>query len=360
MPETIAPTKKNRFRAIGIMSGTSLDGLDLCLCEFTSSNRGWDYSITKSTTIFYSETLQYSLENAMNSSAKEIMLLNSSFGKWIGEQVNNFLQDINIPIDVIGSHGHTIFHNPSMGYTTQIGSGAHIAAITGIPCVCDFRNGDIARGGQGAPLVPIGDELLFANYDYCINIGGITNISYKTSNKRIAFDICPANMALNHFSSQIGFPYDKDGLLGQSGNVDNNLLEKLEQLEYYNQTAPKSLGREWFESDFLPIISEINIDPKCILRTLYEHISNQICKQLNHNNKKTALLTGGGAKNGFLISLIKQKSNVSVIVPHEELIDYKEALIFALLAVLYLQNKPSCLSTVTGAHTDSVGGSLYY
>jgi len=353
--------RDNRYNAIGVMSGTSHDGLDLCFAEYSFTNRGCSYRIIKARTVEYDQPFRQSLMNAYNLSGRELAKLNAWYGVWIAKKINEFKLTINEPIDVIGSHGHTIFHDPKNGYSTQIGSGAHIAAETGIDCVCDFRSGDIARGGQGAPLVPIGDELLFPRYNICLNIGGIANLSYSTNGHRVAYDICPASMALNRLMQlHYSIPFDKDGKLGRRGNIDESLLEKLNSLDYYHNKESKSLGREWFESTFQPIVDNHNANIEDKLRTLYEHIALKISESLTIKKPNTVLVTGGGAKNGFLTALIEKKVNHQIVIPTAEIIDFKEALIFGLLAVLYLRKTPTSLASVTGASANSIGGCLYH
>lgn len=348
------------FRAIGVMSGTSLDGLDLCYAQFDYKDQKWGYKIIKDKTIPYTSDFKQTLSNAITLSGEELTYLHAELGIWIGNRINNFKEDINDRVDLIGSHGHTVFHNPESGYTTQIASGAHIAAVTGIPCVCDFRTGDVARGGQGAPLVPIGDDLLFGEYDFCLNIGGIANISFKQNNKRIAYDICPANMALNHISQEAGNEFDKNGELGKGGAISHGLLIELNNLDYYKIHGAKSLGREWFNHIFLPLINQHNLSPADGLRTVYEHIAQKISESITIFPNSSVLITGGGAKNQFLVELVKEKCKNKLVIPELELVDFKEALIFAFLAVLYKLNIPSCLASVTGAKNDSIGGCLYY
>jgi anhydro-N-acetylmuramic acid kinase len=348
-----------QFRAIGVMSGTSLDGLDICLAQFNYQKK-WEYSIIDAQTVNYTSSFRDSLKKAMSVSAEELIKLDAFLGKWIGEQVSIFLKSRGTTADIIGSHGHTIFHNPALGYSTQIGHGAHIAAKTGIPCVCDFRMGDVARGGQGAPLVPIGDELLFPDYDFCLNIGGIANISYHESGNRVAYDICPANMAINQIVNSLGLDMDEGGNLGKSGSVNPKVLEELNSLEYYSAKGAKSLGREWFDATFSPILDKYGLENEDALRTIYEHISERIAMAVSHKPNSSMLITGGGAKNTFLIDLLTSKCKSKLIVPSNQLIDYKEALIFAFLSVLYLKKTPSSLSSVTGASNDSLSGCLYY
>lgn len=350
----------SKHRAIGIMSGTSHDGLDLCFAEYTNESGLWTYRIINAETIEYDKETRQKLVNAYNLSGRDLALLNAWYGKWIATRLNDFKANIDEPIDVIGSHGHTIFHNPQNGYSTQIGSGAHIAAGTGIPCVCDFRSGDVARGGQGAPLVPIGDELLFSNFDVCLNIGGIANISFNSNGKRIAFDICPANMAINYLANNLSKPFDYNGELGRTGNINQNLLATLNNLDYYNTSGAKSLSREWFDEVFKTILEKFDAPLADKLRTVYEHIAIKVADSFSTISKGKVLITGGGAKNKFLISLIEKKSKLRIIIPNTELIDFKEALIFGFLAVLNLRQTPSCLAGVTGASANSIGGCLYY
>ena len=348
------------FMAIGVMSGTSLDGLDLCYAKFDFENQKWNYKINKTTTIPYSKDFKQTLSKAIDLSGEDLAQLNSELGAWIGNRINEFKSDLEERIDLIGSHGHTVFHNPKRGFSTQIGSGAHIAALTGIPCVCDFRTGDVARGGQGAPLVPIGDELLFGEFDFCLNIGGIANISYNQNNQQLAYDICPANMALNHIANALGKEFDDNGSFGKTGEVNEELLEELNHLVFYGVMGAKSLGREWFEGVFLTTLNKHNLELKDLMRTVYEHIATKISNALTLIPKGSVLITGGGAKNQFLVELIKQKCNNTLVIPEPILVDFKEALIFAFLAVLYKLQIPSCLASVTGARNNSIGGCLYY
>ncbi|MFA5647536.1 MAG: anhydro-N-acetylmuramic acid kinase [Bacteroidales bacterium] len=354
------PKDTETVRALGVMSGTSLDGVDLCLAQFKLSNQKWTYSIEKAKTFEYTKSEKEILGNAHNLSGLELSYLNAWYGKWIAEKINTFIETSNHPTNIIGSHGHTVFHNPSKGFSVQIGSGAHIAAITGIPCVCDFRMNDIARGGQGAPLVPIGDTLLFNNFDICLNIGGIANLSFNsTSGERVAYDICPANMALNHLAHCVNKEYDHNGEIGRKGKVNAKLLEQLNRLDFYGLKRPKSLGREWFEQKFLPLISNVELPTEDLLRTVYEHIAKNISESFAEIPHGKVLVTGGGAKNLFLTNLISSKCKNDIVIPNAELIDFKEALVFGFLAVLYMHQTPSAIATATGATSNSVGGCMY-
>ncbi|MBN1990166.1 MAG: anhydro-N-acetylmuramic acid kinase [Bacteroidales bacterium] len=346
------------IRAVGIMSGTSLDGLDLCLSDFRYENSKWDFAIVKATTLPYSPEIKRSLTEAFSLTGAELCALDFEYGKWIGERINEFVADVNPKPNIIGSHGHTIFHQPSLGYTTQIGKGAAISAVTGIPCVSDFRSGDVARGGQGAPLVPIGDRLLFSSYNWCLNIGGIANISTQKDSQQLAWDICPANMILNALANKQGKPYDSNGDLGREGAILTNLLDKLNSLPYYQSTPPKSLGREWFETHFYPLFVSDDSSISNLLATTYEHISHQIAQSIPSNASGKLLVTGGGAHNDFLIEKIKEKANISIVVPNKQTVDFKEALVFAFLSVLYIKGEAGSLSSVTGATASSIAGVL--
>jgi anhydro-N-acetylmuramic acid kinase len=353
-------SNKKSFRVIGVMSGTSLDGLDICLCNFALKESIWTYKIERASTITYDDELKDKLTTAYSCSGKELAKLDFEYGRWIGKQINNFINVSEDYPDIISSHGHTIFHHPKEGYTLQIGKGAAIASETNTPCICDFRSSDVSRVGQGAPLVPIGDKLLFSEFDICLNLGGFSNLSFEKDNKRFAFDISPCNILLNHLAQKLGKNYDNEGLLGSKGFVDNSLLNDLDSIDFYHTTPPKSLAREWFEELLLPIFDKYELSNLDKLRTAYEHISNQICYITNKEDGEKILVTGGGAHNNLLIHLIRNKSKHIIVKPDSETIDYKEALIFAFLGVLYVLRKPGALSTVTGAIKDSISGCLYF
>ncbi len=339
---------------IGLMSGTSVDGLDMCAATF----QGKQYEILAAETCSYPENLHKKLLNAHLLSALELAQLHIDFGKFCGQKVKEFISKKHINASYIASHGQTVFHTPHTGLTLQIGSGAHIAAESGISTICDFRSLDVAMGGQGAPLVPIGDELLFSEYDYCLNIGGFANVSTNENGARIAWDICPANIVLNAFAKTFGQEFDKNGELGQKGTIHTKLLDALNALPFYTEQAPKSLGREWVETNIQPLIQSANISIEDAMRTYYEHCATQIGKNLQKVNSKT-LCTGGGVKNTFLMHRIARHTNSTLIIPDTQLIDYKEALIFAYLGYLRINHKPNCLASVTGAKQNVCGGVVW-
>lgn len=353
---------RNECDGIGIMSGTSLDGIDLAWCHFTrKEDGGWDYRIEHAVTLPYSDDFRERLAKVPHLSALEYVKLNNDLSEAIAEGINEWLGDGPRP-DFLASHGHTVFHQPDIGLTTQIGNGAVLAARTKILTVCDFRTTDVALGGQGAPLVPIGDELLFGKYDACLNLGGFSNISYRINNKRIAYDISPCNMALNKLANLAGLPYDKDGELSSKGAIIPTLLEKLNLLAYYHQQPPKSLGKEWFDSTFWPVTEPFigDYSPSDLARTVVEHIAMQLTANVPEK-AQTLLVTGGGAHNKFLISQIRSKrEGLEVVVPDKLIVDYKEALIFAFLGLLRLNGENNCLRSVTGAREDCCGGAVYF
>ena len=348
------------YNVIGIMSGTSLDGLDICYCTFSLSNTNeWSFKINCASTVKLDKQIKTKLSNAISFKGLDLALLNNQIGDYIGLSINNFISKQNIhkkDIDFVSSHGHTIFHQPEKKLTLQIGNGANISSITKLPVICDFRTSDLALNGHGAPLVPIGDKLLFSEYEYCLNLGGIANISFQ-DNERIAFDICPTNILFNNLAKQLGKEYDNNGDLSKSGNLNIDLLAELNNLEYYQLEPPKSLGYEWVEQNIFPILSTYNISTEDKLRTLTEHITEQISKYIKQGSK--VLISGGGSYNTFLIERLKQISDGIIIIPSEEIIDFKEALLFAFLGVLRVRLESNCLKSVTGANQDNIGGSIY-
>ena len=339
------------------MSGTSLDGLDIAYCEFTDDR---NFQLLAAETYNYPAAWQERLASLHLASAEEYARADAELGRFFGEKIQHFRNIHPGRVDYIASHGHTVFHQPENGFTAQIGDGNAIHAITGLPVVCDFRRLDVALGGQGAPLVPIGDRLLFGQYDCCINLGGIANISYELNNERIAYDIAPCNMALNYLAGKQGMTYDAGGETARRGSVITSLLARLETLEYYHVPAPKTLGKEWFEKSFLPYLAPFDNQPvENLMRTVTEHIALRLAASIVQSGTDIhrILITGGGANNQYLLELLKEKiGNIEIESADPRLVDYKEAIIFALLAYLRINNKTNTLASVTGASRDSCGG----
>jgi anhydro-N-acetylmuramic acid kinase len=342
------------------MSGTSLDGLDIALVEFEKAEEKWRYKILKSREIEYDELLVSGLSNSRELSYESLQTLDDKFGKFIAESVQNFICDSDTrKVDLISSHGHTVHHSPEEKNTVQIGNGKIIAEITGIPVVNDFRMPDVLLGGQGAPLVPVGDSLLFGSYDACLNLGGFSNISFDREGVRRAFDICPVNTVLNNFSQKLGYDYDRNGELAAKGCINEELLNQLNTLEFYKLEAPKSLGIEWVNEEIHPLIGTHRIGTNDMLRTWVEHAADQISMVLNENKIGTVLCTGGGTFNGFLLDRISKKTKAHIVFPDAETTKFKEALIFALLGLLRWRGEINVLSSVTGACKDHSSGKVH-
>ena len=336
-----------------------MDGVDLEYCTFWETENGYSYELGVCETIPYPEKWLLWLKTLPVASASEYAEIHTDYGRFIGKITHDFVKRNRLNVDFVASHGHTIFHNPSKHFTSQIGDGSAIAAECGLPVICDFRSGDVAAGGQGAPLVPVGDELLFGEYDYCLNLGGFANISMSVNGKRIAYDISPANIILNHIAGQKGKPYDKNGEMASSGIIHTELLQTLNSLGYYNMHPPKSLGREWIEKEILPMLPLYNISPEDAACTFCEHIAIQIAFCLQNDSGKKMLVTGGGAFNTYLVQRIEANTTVELVIPDDKTVNYKEALVFAFLGLLRMQGKPNCLASVTGASHDVSGGAIY-
>tara|TARA_B110000091_G_scaffold200730_1_gene231725 strand:- start:112 stop:1251 length:1140 start_codon:yes stop_codon:yes gene_type:complete len=343
--------------AIGLMSGTSLDGIDLVYIKFLK-NKHTSFEILHSETIAYAKEWKELLQQAISFSSEELFNLDGTYGKFLGNIIQSFIEKYKIKnIDFIASHGHTVLHQPQKGITLQIGSGEEIAKITKQKVICDFRTQDVALGGQGAPLVPIGDALLFPEYDFCLNLGGFSNVSFRKENERVAFDICPVNIVLNFYANKIGLEYDASGKIASEGKINEQLLEQLNALDFYKTAAPKSLGLEWVQKEILPLIDAYKITISSILSTFVEHIAMQIASVIKDSN--SVLITGGGVFNSFLMQRIEKHSNVKIKQSSDALINYKEALIFAFLGMLKIDNQINCLKSVTGASKNHSSGVIF-
>lgn len=352
---------KDSYNVIGVMSGTSLDGVDLAHIHFTNTNGKWNFIILESETIPYSEYWLNQLKNAVTFCEDKLVELNENYTDLLGEIIAGFIKKNNLKnLDAVCSHGHTILHQPQNGFTLQIGNLPKITKNINQTIVCDFRVQDVQLGGQGAPLVPIGDRILFSDYDYCLNLGGFSNISFEENNTRIAFDISPVNTVLNFYANTLGLDYDDKGQLARSGKINHELLEELNALDYYKKTFPKSLGFEFVKETVLPLIEKHLIAIEDKMHTFTEHIAIQIAKALPKKEGKL-LITGGGAYNDFLIERTQQYlPKIEIIIPNAKILEFKEALIFALLGVLKLRGELNVLCSVTGAKMDHCSGFIYH
>ena len=358
-------SKMPTHRVIGLMSGSSLDGLDIAYCHFEKNNSGWEFSIEKADCIAYSKEWTDRLSAARTLDGRSLWQLHADYGHLLADMVNGFVSKNNLKekVDLIASHGHTVFHFPDLRFTTQIGDGAALATGTGIAVACDFRSSDIALGGQGTPIVPVGDLLLFKEYNYLLNLGGIANLSVKTDDRIIAFDICAANQVLNYYAAQKGLEYDKGGAMAAAGHLFEPLLKALNALEFYQKDFPKSLDNGFSKEVIIPLMESFQISREDKLHTYCEHIALQIAA---HMEKVKApkhgklFITGGGAFNTHLTDRIAAHSPLSVHIPADEVVKYKEALVMAFIGMLRWRIEPNVLSSVTGASRDSVGGALYH
>lgn len=350
---------QNYYNVIGVMSGTSLDGIDLAHIHFNLKDKKWDFEILEAETIAYNSEWLMQLQSAVNYSTDELHKLNEEYTVLLGSVISQFIKKNKIEnLDAVCSHGHTILHQPHKGITLQIGNLPQIAQLTNQIVVCDFRTQDVDLGGQGAPLVPIGDRLLFNEYDYCMNLGGFSNISFEKNNLRIAFDISPVNTVLNFYANKLGLPYDDKGIISRGGKLNETLYNKLNQLDYYKLPFPKSLGVEFVNELVLPILESFDIPTEDKMHTFTKHVALQTKNALPELNQKL-LITGGGAYNDFLIDSLKEIiPNTQIIIPEGKILEFKEALIFALLGILRLRNEVNCLSSVTGATKDHSSGKM--
>lgn len=360
------------YRIIGLMSGSSLDGLDIVFTELEEGRGAWTYRIKAAACYAYNVEWKQKLTAAKNLSAHDYFLLHAAYGKYLADCVKRFIaeNDLYHKVQLIASHGHTVFHEPAVGITTQLGCGATLAALTGINVVSDLRIIDVALGGQGAPIVPLGEKLLFSEFDFCLNLGGIANLSFQQENNFTAFDVCPANRVLNMLAQELGKDFDEEGNIATNGQTVQPLLKKLNALDYYKLLSPKSLSNNFGTDVVYPLIKSFTLNTTDALQTYTEHIACQIKLSVQNfladniiaNKDFKLLITGGGAFNKFLVKKINENLeslNIEVIVADDNIVLYKEALIMALLGVLRWREENTVLATVTGALRDSIGGAVW-
>lgn len=346
--------------ALGVMSGSSLDGVDLALCSFKEEDGSWSYQIIKAETVPYSEEWKQLLAAMPANTAPNLAKYDLLYGRYLGRLCHHFLKENQLFAELIASHGHTIFHNPEEGYTFQLGDGNALARESGIKTISNFRTLNVLWGGQGAPLVPIGDEILFKDLDYCLNLGGIANISFRESGKRMAFDICPANQLLNYLSRKKNLPYDGDGNLARKGKLVPALFDAMNGIPYYKKPIPKSLGNEYVRESFITLFEKYQAPAEDLLFTSVKHIAFQTGKIFDGKKDQQVLVTGGGAHNSFLMAAIRKKTDQKFIIPEDNLTDFKEALIFAFMGVLRNLGRKNCLASYTGAERDLSTGDIFF
>ncbi len=352
-------TKKN-YKVIGVMSGTSLDGIDLVCVNFKFQDT-WSFTITAAQTIPYTKQWVSKLKKLVVYTSDQLNNIDIDYTSYLAQTITAFIKKHAITnIDAVCSHGHTALHKPDQGLTYQIGNMPHLASILKQTVVCNFRVQDVELGGQGAPLVPIGDALLFPEYDFCLNLGGFANISTQLRGQRIAYDICPVNIVLNTYTRTVGLDYDDKGHMASTGSINQLLLQDLNSLEFYSAPYPKSLGLEWVDKHIFPLINSSKTTLNDVLRTFVEHVAIKLALEINKTKNANVLVTGGGVYNTFLIERLKTYTENKITVPNKAIIDFKEALIFGLLGVLRLEDKVNCLKSVTGAAINHSSGKIYY
>lgn len=355
------------FQVVGLMSGTSLDGLDIAYCTFSREGKGkWTYEISDALTLSFPKDLELLLQNAMHHNGYNLYACHVKYGQWMGQCLAHEIKSRAWQPCLVAAHGQTVFHQPDKSLSLQIGDGMAMHTILGIPVINNFRVLDIHLGGQGAPLVPIGDKMLFSEYEFCLNLGGFSNISFDNlSGVRMAYDICPVNTVLNHLAGLLGLPYDAEGRLARSGEVIPSLFDGLQELPYYHKKPPKSLGCEWVNAFIMPLIEAYpGASPQDLLATFTHHFAAQITSEIHRHRKhntSTVFTTGGGAYNDYLIDCLTNfaGANIQIIIPESRITDYKEALIFAFLGLLRALKEINTLKEVTGAVQDSCGGVIY-
>lgn len=352
------------YNVIGIMSGSSMDGVDLAHCIIKSDNGHYSYEIGECETVEYDEVWRLRLSQIRKADSLAYSKTDVFYGHYLGHLVNKFIDKHKLKIDLVSSHGHTVFHYPDEMITRQVGDGASLSAICKLPVVSDFRSMDVAKKGQGAPLVAIGDRLFFDDYDFCLNLGGFANISGKIGEFRVSYDICPANILLNRVARDLNQEYDQNGEIASQGSISYPLLESLNDIDYYKMPFPKSLNRDWINQEFWQIVKEGDkLSPQDKMKTFVDHIGIQIGKSIDYLSRKEpsgkrVLVTGGGAFNTVLMDHIRTHSQADFVVPDNKLVKFKEALIFALMGVLRVENQINIIKTFTGAKSDSVSGRL--
>ena len=358
------------YRVIGLMSGSSMDGLDIVFTELEESGGKWNFKIKAANCYTYDPDWLQQLLHADQLNAYDYLVLHNSFGKYIGTLVNQFIDEeqLHHQVQLIASHGHTVFHAPSVGMTAQLGEGAVIAAVTGINVVSDLRTMDVALGGQGAPIVPVGEKMLFKEYHYFLNLGGIANISANKPNEYLAFDVCPANRVLNMLAQLAGKAFDQNGEMSNAGNIHEPLLIKLNALDYYQKSYPKSLANDFGINIIYPLIQSFSLSVEDALRTYTEHIAIQLSKSLQQlvpaklEGIEQMLVTGGGAFNSFLVERMKEHLHplqIEIVIPDAEIVKYKEGIVMALLGILRWREENTVLQSVTGATRSSIGGAVW-
>ncbi len=355
------------YQVIGLMSGSSRDGLDIVFALIEEQRGKWSYTLEEAVCEPYPEFWQKALDMDLAMPFPAFLELHSAYGRYLGERVMAFIQERNLKhrVHFIASHGHTAYHNPGARTGFALGDGAQLAAITGLPVITDLRSMDLALGGQGAPIVPIGDRLLFSDYPFLLNIGGIANLTMRTDSGYLAGDIGPANQVFNRLAGRKGMDMDRGGELAAKGKLSPEILQRLADQEYYRLPMPKSLSNEKALALMDPLW-ESGLEVEDALATAQAHLVAQIVRSLEsvHGREKGGrmLVTGGGAFNHQLMAQLSgalAPLSIEPVVPEKELVEFKEALVMALMGVLRWREETNIYGETTGASRDHVGGALW-
>lgn len=360
------PAPWNDAIGLGIMSGTSMDGIDMALTHYTFTDK-WSFQLLNTAFVPWPAAIRESFSRAFNWTAEELLSQEVKVARYLADQVKeHFLQSDSRP-QYIGCHGQTVFHQPLAGFSRQIGDGECLAAWTGLPVVSNFRQKNIALGGQGAPLVPAGEQALFFGYDGFVNLGGIANISVGLD----AADVCFCNLLLDRLARHLpDHPdFDRDGNAAASGVIRNSLLQDLHQLRKSTPTH-QSLSQEVFNEKYLHSVMDDSVIPvvdklATVCRFVAESIHSHFVHQTRIAPPYRVLVTGGGARNRTIIKELKLLSKHSRIPIQWEspdssaIIDMKEAIIFGWLALCTLLGHPNSYPESTGAHYPICGGSIH-
>jgi len=342
----------------GVMSGSSLDGLDIAIVHFSPNS---DWQLLWSYDIPYTPEWVSRLKNYHLLSSTEYVSLKFDFSRYIGELVGDALGDYSGNVDYVSFHGHTLLHLPEKGITEQIGNGGVLAAILNIPTITDFRTQDVTKGGVGTPLAPLVELNLFKGHDYYLNLGGIANITKLIdAAKLMAYDVCPCNQVLNYFSNQMGKDYDEGGEIARSGTINKNLIDYLNSIPYFDQNPPKSLDNNWIMNEVIPNFPAGKIEDT--LHTFCNWVAECIANEVEESKASSLMVSGGGAHNTYFMECLTSRlssKNCELHLPSKEIIDFKEAILMSLMAYKYINGESNVLCSVTGASSDSIGGALY-
>lgn len=358
------------YHVLGVMTGSSLDGVDIVYTKITASEKKYSYEILMTDCVKMPAKWKLRISQLVLQNAVTYLKTSAFFGQFLGEILLDFItrNQIENQLDFIASHGQTIFHQPENKFSSQIGDGSVIAAITGFPVICDFRSVDVALGGQGAPVAPIANKLFYPEYSLFLNLGGIGNLAANINGKYVAFDFTAVNLILDKIAKELELEYDDEGKIAAFGNFSETLFDSLNHSIYYNKSYPKSLSGGWVSKVMLPIISRSPLSHADKLHTVVYHVAYQLKnaismieakENISFSKNDKMLATGGGVFNRFLMQIIQEKIGVSVTIPDHQIIKFNEAVLMALMGVMRVRQETNIMSSVTGATYDTIGGAIY-